>query len=267
MKNILESTMPREAEVQTVIPEMAEAVKLSRCMVKIRFPGIHKELDYYNDKFPLKQGDIVFVSGKLAGQLGRVVSVTYKFRIHTKDYERVLAKLDLTLHGSFAPVKSQMVCFGEIPLTPERFESWITPPADPKAPEEEKDEVISGEGYVLDIHDLDACKDLYQKIWERGMAYYFDGNLKYLCVRNGIGTAFVKGENWYRVEFRLDEDGLMTDIYCDCPYLGLCKHEASVALALLILEKNTGYDVQTDFVALDRETFWQLASMAEEIKI
>lgn len=265
MKSILGFTAPAEAEEQAVIPEMEETVVPRKSLVEIKFPGINKNLSYYNDQFLLREGDVVYVSGKLAGQPGRVMSVTYQFRIHTKDYERVLTKLDLTLHGSFTPVKSQMVCFDDILLTPERFESWIMPPADPKVSEEEKDEVISGEGYVLGIHDLDACEDLCKVIWERGVNYYFDGNLKYLCVRDGVGTAFVKGEKWYRVDFVVDEDGLMTDIYCDCPYLGLCKHEASVALAMLILEKDTGYDFKTDFVALDRETFWALASMAEKI--
>ena len=56
MKNILGFTMPKEAETQTVLPEMAEVVKPNRCMVKIQFPGIHKELEYYNDKFPLQVG-------------------------------------------------------------------------------------------------------------------------------------------------------------------------------------------------------------------
>lgn len=267
MKSILGFTVPKEREIQTVIPEMEETIVPRKSLVEIKFPGINKNLSYYNDQFLLREGDVVYVSGKLAGQPGQVVSVTTKFRIHTKDYERVLAKLDLTLHGSFTHVKSQMVCFGKIPLTPERFESWITPPADPQAPEEENDEVISGEGYVMDIYDLDACEDLRKIIWERGVNYYFDGNLKYLCVRNGVGTAFVKGEKWYRVDFTVDEGGLMTDIYCDCPYLGLCKHEASVVLALQILEKDTGYDFKTDFVALDRETFWQLVSMAEHITL
>lgn len=267
MKSILGFTAPKEREVQTMISEMEDTLAPAKALVEIKFLGINKNLSYYNDQFLLREGDVVYVSGKLADQPGRVVSVTYKFRIHTKDYERILAKLDLTLHGSFASVKSQMVCFGEIPLTPERFESWIIPPADPKLPKEAEDEVISGEGYVIDIHDLDACDDLRQIIWERGVNYYFDGNLKYLCVRNGIGTAIVKGEKWYRVDFTVDEGGLMTDIYCDCPYQGLCKHEAAVALALMILEKDAGYDFKTDFVALDRETFWQLASMAEEIKI
>ena len=207
----------------------------------------------------------MFVSGKMAQQPGRITEVITKFCIHTKDYERVLSVLDLSLRGHFRKVKAQMVCFDDITITPERFESWIKPPLDPKTPEEE-DEVIRGEGYTLDIHDVSACEDLTQKIWDRGVNYYFDGNLKYLSVKDDVGVAFLRGENWYRVDFRIDENGLMTDIYCDCPYMGLCKHEAAVALALMILEKETGYQPNSDFVALDRETFWQLAALAEEIE-
>jgi len=272
MKSILGFTAPKEAEPQPICAKPAEPELPVRSLVKIKFSGINKELSYYNDKFLLKEGDVVFVSGKLWGQPGRVTEVTTKFCIHTKDYERVLSKLDLTLHGSFRAVKNQMVCFdAELPITPPRFKSWITPPIDPKQPKkdnpEPEDEVISGEGFVMDIHDLDGCEDLTKVIWERGLDYYAEGNVKYLCVKNGVGRAFVKGTQWYQVNFRVDENGLMTDVYCDCPYMGLCKHEAAVALSLLLLSKNTGYSPDSSFVALSRDVFWQLASLAEEITV
>ena len=266
MKSILGFTAPKEEENQTVIPELADAVKPVRCMVKVKFPYINKDLEYYSEGLSLKEGDVVFVSGKMAGEPGRVTKVTTKFCIHTKNYERVLSVLDLGLHGYFRRVRAQMVSFGEIPLTPERFESWIKPPADPKASVEE-DQVIRGEGYTLDIHNVGACEDLLQRIWERGVNYYLDGNLKYLCVRDGVGVAFVKGESWYRVDFRLDEDGLMTDVCCDCPYMGLCKHETAVALALRVIWEDNNYLPASDFVALDQDTFWQLAAMKEEIEL
>lgn len=66
-------------------------------------------LAYYNDRFDLNEGDVVYVSGKLADEPGVVVSVTTKFRIHTSDYERVLSLLDLTIHGSFSGVRDKMV--------------------------------------------------------------------------------------------------------------------------------------------------------------
>ena len=269
MKNILGFTMPTEGENQAVLPKKAETMKPIRCMVKIRFPGIHKELEYYNDRFPLKVGDVVSVSGKLAQQPGQITEVITKFCIHTKDYERVLRVLDVRLHGHFSRIKVHMVCFDDVSVTPERFESWIKPPTDPTIPKflQKEDHIVRGEGYILDIHNAEHSEDMSKLIWNRGVDYYNDGNLKYLSVKDGVGVAYLKGEKWYRVDFRIDENGLMTDIYCDCPYMGLCKHEAAVAYALKIIWDDNHYTLNSAFTALDREIFWRLVALAEQINL
>ena len=88
----------------------------------------------------------------------------------------------------------------------------------------------------------------------------------YLCVQNGVGRAYVEGTKWYRVDFHFS-DGIMTDIYCDCPYSELCKHEVAVAITLKMLFKQPQFKDAGDFMALDRWLFWQLASRAETIDI
>ena len=52
-----------ETDRQTVIPR--------KSLVQVRFPGKGIALSYYNDQFDLKKGDLVYVDGKLEGQLGR----------------------------------------------------------------------------------------------------------------------------------------------------------------------------------------------------
>ena len=78
--------------------------------------------------------------------------------------------------------------------------------------------------------------------------------MAYISVINGIGTAFVHGTEWYEVNFRLD-NALLTEMYCECPYPGLCKHLIAVAIILNGLVKE-GLDTEKDFVAIDDSYFW-----------
>lgn len=51
-------------------PRSSEAKK---SVVQIHFPARNMTLAYYNDKFDLRRGDLVYVDGKLEGLRGRVV--------------------------------------------------------------------------------------------------------------------------------------------------------------------------------------------------
>jgi len=251
------------------VPVTSRATTPVKSLVKIRFENFYKPLTYYNDLFDLKEGDVVYVSGKLASQPGIVVSVTTKFRIHTSDYERVLSLLDLSFHGCFNRVRDKMVCFDVTSLPADRFGEWVTPPIDPKKkkdPDELEDEVISGEGYAIDLNNIEACEDIASDVAERAVNYCVEGRVRYLCISNGVGRAYVEGSKWYRVDFHFSE-GMMTDIYCDCPYSDLCKHEVAVALTLRMLLKQPQMNSVNDFVALDRGIFWQLASRSETIEV
>lgn len=239
-----------------------------KSLVQIRFPGSGRTLAYYNDRFSLSCGDAVYVSGKMAGSAGIVTDVSTKFRIHLADYEKVIALLDLTIHGDFVSVGDKMVSFGDQTITPSRFESWIIPPVDESKiiGDEDPDEVISGDGYSIDLEDIGGCDDLTQAILERALNYCQEGKVAYLAVQNGIGCAYVEGTKWYRVDFRC-ENGIITDLFCDCPYPYLCKHEVAVALTLRMLSANTKMEDGDHFVALDRWLFWKLASRSDSISL
>ncbi len=58
-------------------------------------------LAYYNDRFDLHCGDLVYVDGKLEGKRGRVVDVNYNFRINLADYKRVIGVADTNVSGRF----------------------------------------------------------------------------------------------------------------------------------------------------------------------
>ena len=230
-------------------------------LVTVRFPGNGPTLTYYNDQYALQAGDRVFVSGKYAGQLGEVETVTTKFKIRLSDYQRVIAKASIAIHGAYELGLDKMVSYDENAVSPEEFRSWILPPAhwegdDSESPE---DEVIVGDGYELDLFDLEHCDEITEAIAERAIDYCRSGRVAYLSVRDGIGTAFVQGTKWYEVNFRLN-GSLLSEAYCDCPYPGLCKHLLAVAMTLRALAQVGHMDLSHDFVLFDDAWFWSNVS-------
>lgn len=49
---------------------------------------------------------------------------------------------------------------------------------------------------------------------------------------------------------------MMTDIYCDCPYPELCKHEVAAAFTLRMLFEQPQFKDISDFMAMDHRAFW-----------
>ena len=82
-----------------------------RSVVQVYFAANHRSLAYYNDRFDLKPGDLVFVDGKLAGQRGRVTQVNYSFKIRLSDYKRVISVADIAVDGLFYAAGSHLVTF------------------------------------------------------------------------------------------------------------------------------------------------------------
>ena len=50
-----------------------------RSVVQVYFAANHRSLAYYNDRFDLKPGDLVFVDGKLAGKIGVIGPTRMKY--------------------------------------------------------------------------------------------------------------------------------------------------------------------------------------------
>lgn len=82
-----------EADVQTIVPR--------KSLVQVRFPGKGMALTYFNDLFDLKVGDLVYVDGKLEGQLGCITDISYNFKIKISDYKKVIAVVDTTVHCTY----------------------------------------------------------------------------------------------------------------------------------------------------------------------
>lgn len=254
-----------EQEAQSAAAPVSERVGAAvSSLVRVRFRSGASAM-YYNSCFDLREGDVVYVGGKWAKEAGVVVAVNTKFRIHTADYERVLSLLDLSIHGTFARVGDKMVSFDPFALDAERFGAWITPPYDPRQEQDAPDdEVVSGEGYRIDLCAPEDCEDITPAVAARAVTYRNEGRVRYLSLYRGVGRAYVEGSRWYRVDFCC-RDGVMTDIFCDCPYPYLCKHETAVALTLRMLLRQPQMQSVEDFVAIDRQTFLALTAHANAV--
>ena len=260
MKNIIGFSISEPQQPLDVGTARRETVPAVRSLVSVRFPGRGMPLTYYNDLFDLQEGDFVFVSGKLAGQVGRVEKVTTKFRINLADYQRVISKANSCIHGAYESVLDKMVSFGCDAMSPDEFRSWVLPPKGWDRMEgDPEDEIILGDGYELQLPELEQDDEVDGAVLERAVNYCSEGKVAYICVRGGIGTAYVEGSTWYEVNFMLDGDS-MTEMYCDCPYPGLCKHMLAVAVTLRALIANFKVSAYSDFVAIDSNRFWYMVA-------
>lgn len=52
----------------------------------------------------------------------------------------------------------------------------------------------------------------------------------------------------------------MTDICCECPYNGFCKHSAAVLLTLKALFGLDGFKDRKIFVSVQKNVFWNTVS-------
>ena len=85
----------------------------------------------------------------------------------------------------------------------------------------------------MNIHDFEA--DIEDKIVARGKSYFTNGLISDIWSEHeNCYFAVVAGSIPYDVEICFDEEGLILEHSCDCPYDWgeYCKHEVAVLLAL-----------------------------------
>lgn len=209
-----------------------------KSLVQVAFPG-HGAFTYFNDSFPLRPGDVVFVDGKLEGIRGRVTQITYNFKIKTSDYHRVIAVADTKVHGEFFFAGSHFVTFDPHALPVEQARGWFLPPADGADCEQGWDD------FRFPLADLRQMKAAPQ-IAERGYDYYVKDRVSYLCVDDTRGYAIVEGTHPYEVEFEY-RDGQIGKLTCSCYCTYPCKHEVAALLQLTDLLNHIEQHYHTDF--------------------
>ncbi len=190
----------------------------------VSFPTCRIPLSYYNDRFDLKPGDIVFVEGKYEGVAGCVEKVSTDFKIKLEDYKKVLSVADTKVYGSFRQADGHLITFDRTTLPYRQVLSWFKP-------------VTDDDGFYINYGDasfpLNALNSwpFAHDIMERGVDYYGENKVVYLCLDGSKGRAIVRGTRPYEVRFNL-ANGHISDLVCDCPCGFHCKHEAATLLQL-----------------------------------
>ena len=236
-----------------------------KSLVQVQFPDKGMTLTYYNDQFDLHIGDRVYVEGKLEGQLGRVMDITYSFKIKLSDYKKVIAVVDTNVHGEFHMAGSHFVTFDPAALPKEQIATWFNAPMN----EDNADTVFSyDEEAHFPLDDLSKMK-ITQVIAERGHKYYLENRVRYICLDRGIGYAIVEGSENYTVEFEYC-DGNISRLLCDCPCAFNCKHEFAAMLQLRetleLIEKHysEAYARSGYFAAVCKGTLFSIAIDGKE---
>lgn len=196
-----------------------------KSVVQVYFPDRDRSYAYYNDRFDLKCGDMVFVEGKLEGLRGRVTEVNYNFKIKLSDYKRVIAVVDTNVNGEFYMAGSHFVTFDAKALPRCKVITWF------KAPELEEDEFVSGSDETSFLIDDLSGMNISSQIAERGHEYYANNKVRYICIDGNRGYAIVEGSEAYEVEFEYHNREIR-NLVCSCFCSYNCKHEFAAMLQL-----------------------------------
>ena len=247
----------RKPEAPVVVEQRSVAPRKS--VVQVAFPGRGSSLAYYNDLFDLRVGDIVYVEG----QRGRVVDITYNFKIKVSDYKRVIGLADTEVHGQFFNAGSHFITFDRTALPQSQIVTWY------KAPAKEDDEYVSGsDDSSFHLDDLKGMK-VSPAIAERGHDYYMENKVRYLCLDGSKGYAIVEGSEPYEVEFEY-RNGEVSGLICSCFCSYNCKHAFATMLQLRetleMIEKHYAaqYEETGYFAAVNKGTLFSFAIDGKE---
>lgn len=247
------------AEVQAAAAPRSGAARKS--VVQVSFPGYGRSLAYYNDRFDLRAGDLVYVDGKLAGIRGRVTEVNYNFKIKLSEYKRVISLVDTEVHGTFYAAGSHFVTFDAAVLPAEKVRAWFLAP-----PSEEEEYASGSDDTAFPLDKLDEMKAAPQ-IASRGQEYYVNNHVKYLSVDGTRGFAIVQGTKPYEVEFTC-QDGMIRNLTCTCFCSYNCKHEVAAMLQLRetleLIEKHYADRCTGSFAAILKSTLISIALDGKE---
>lgn len=208
----------------TVMPGATEN-EIRPSVVDVHFPHRHLTCTYYNDRFDLHKGDIVYVDGKLEGYKGVVVDISYSFKIKLSDYKRVVGMVDGNVKGEFFMMDSHFITFDPNALPKEKVLTWFM-----NHMEEDDDYVSGSDGSIFVLSCLEqSCVGPGEK--SEGVEIYEDGKVVYISLSGNRGYAIVEGSENYEVEFTC-ENGEVSDITCQCYGSGVCRHIYAVMLQL-----------------------------------
>ena len=230
----------------------SDNIKPKKSVVRVYFPSRNMTLSYYNEMFDLHKGDIVYVDGKLEGLQGRIVDVTYSFKIKLSEYKKVIAVADTNVNGQLYLAGSHIISFEKETLPFEKVLTWFN------APVCDEEYAIGESDESFPLEDLGKMK-ISHEIAERGNDYYLENRVCYISIDRNKGKAIVNGSENYIVEFSY-ENGEISNLVCSCFCSCACKHEFAVMLQLKecleIISKDYVAEYSDYFAAISKSAFW-----------
>lgn len=215
-----------EEEQQTAeqLAEMPGEMQPVKSVVQVRFPSQGRSYSYYNDRFDLHVGDIVFVEGKLEGVKGIVTELSRTFKIRLSDYKRVIAVADTEVKGRLYFGGSHLIAFDKDVIPYDKIRAWFLPP------ESEEEYAVGYDDESVHIDDPRAF-GFRSEIAERGFDYYNRCKVVYISVDGESGRAIVEGSRAYELTFDYFA-GEISNLTCRCFCSYHCKHEFAMLLQL-----------------------------------
>lgn len=215
-----------EEEQQTAeqLAEMPGEMQPVKSVVQVRFPSQGRSYSYYNDRFDLHVGDIVFVEGKLESVQGIVTEVSRSFKIKLSDYKRVIAVADTEVKGRLYFGGSHLIAFDKDVIPYDKIRAWFFPP------ESEEEYAVGYDDESVHIDDPRAF-GFRSEIAERGFDYYNRCKVVYISVDGESGRAIVEGSRAYELTFDYFV-GEISNLTCGCFCSYHCKHEFAMLLQL-----------------------------------
>ena len=195
-----------------------------KSVVQVQFPSQGRSFAYYNDRFDLLVGDIVFVEGKLEGVQGVVTEVSRSFKIKLSDYKRVIAVADTTVKGELYFGGSHLIAFDKNVIPYNKIRGWFLPP------ESDEEVAVGYDDESFFYEDIEDFK-IKPEIADRGFDYYNRNKVVYISVEGTTGKAIIVGSKPYEVSFDYD-DGEIRNVTCDCFCSYHCKHVFAMLLQL-----------------------------------
>ena len=189
--------------------------------------------------------------------LGIVVDVRHQFKVRPSKYEQVIAKIDTQLQEEFKIFNRLLLSFDRKSLDKEKISQWFFPPQG----EEPYISTYRPDPFPLD--DLTQFPIEHARL-ERGLQYYKEQRVVYVCIDDRYGYAIVQGSEYYEIEFEYN-NGIIEDISCSCYCDGHCKHEFAVLLELQYMlqiverEFKNEYSKQRYVATIDKDVVWQMS--------
>ena len=226
-------------------------------LVQVYFVAKDDAFLYLCEDIILHEGDHVYVSGKMKDTLGIVVDVRHQFKVRPSKYERVIAKIDTQLQGEFKIFNRLLLSFDRKSLGKEKISQWFF------SPQGEEPYISTYRPAPFPLDDLTQFPIEHARL-ERGLQYYKEQRVVYMCIDDRYGYAIVRGSEYYEVEFEYN-NGIIEDISCSCYCDGHCKHEFAVLLELQYMlqiverEFKNEYSKQSYVATIDKDVLWQMS--------